>query len=160
MTDKQIARFWKRVDIQGENECWNWTGCATKKVNRSEGLGYSSTGGYGMLRYAPEPKTVKTVYAHRVAYELTLGGVPQGMTIDHLCRNKLCCNPQHMEIVTRSENSRRQAVKQDRVCKMGKESHLRVRQLRQARFSIKEISERFGVSTRTINRALKDAPTK
>lgn len=42
----------------------------------------------------------------------------------------------------------------------GKESHLRVRQLRQARFSIKEIAEMFGVSTRTINRALKDAETK
>lgn len=44
---------------------------------------------------------------HRLAYEALVGHIPDGMTIDHLCRNKECINPQHMEVVTRGENARR-----------------------------------------------------
>ncbi|TXH09365.1 MAG: HNH endonuclease [Spirochaetes bacterium] len=45
--------------------------------------------------------------AHRTAYRLAGGVIPDGMTIDHLCRNKVCVNVFHMEVVTRGENSRR-----------------------------------------------------
>jgi hypothetical protein len=49
----------------------------------------------------------RTALAHRVAYEALVGPIPDGMTIDHLCRNKRCLNPAHMELVTRGENTRR-----------------------------------------------------
>lgn len=48
-------------------------------------------------------------HAHRVAYELVIGAVPDGLHLDHLCRNRWCCNPVHCEPVTIGENLRRGA---------------------------------------------------
>lgn len=46
----------------------------------------------------------KDVLVHRKVYELLVGPIPDGMTIDHLCRNRKCCNPDHLEVVTMREN--------------------------------------------------------
>lgn len=67
------------------NECWEWTG----SVN---GSGYGS--------YAQQ-------MAHRFSYEMYKGKIPDGLTIDHLCRNKKCVNPEHLEAVTSRENNLR-----------------------------------------------------
>lgn len=69
--------------------CWLWTG----GVDRL---------GYGSLVVAH-----RTVRAHRAVYEANAGAIPAGMELDHLCRNKLCVNPAHLEPVTHSENLRR-----------------------------------------------------
>ena len=58
--------------------------------------------GYGSLKIGG-----KSMLAHRRAWEVARGPIPEGMTIDHLCRQKLCVNPDHMEVVTRGENLRR-----------------------------------------------------
>lgn len=83
-------RFWAKVDRS--DDCWVWTGTGTPK-------------GYG--QFAPHGKHV---YAHRFAYELLVGPIPEGMTIDHLCRNRGCVRPDHLEVVTRGENTRRGAT--------------------------------------------------
>lgn len=49
----------------------------------------------------------RTVYAHREAYAVAFGPIPDGMVVDHLCRNRACINPHHMELVTNAENIRR-----------------------------------------------------
>jgi hypothetical protein len=62
-----------------------------------------STNGYGRVTGGSR----KGQRAHRAAWEIANGPIPEGMTIDHLCRVRLCLNPDHMELVTREENARR-----------------------------------------------------
>ena len=69
--------------------CWVWNGT----INR---------GGYGVLTVGGRCGAKK--YAHRVAYELFVGPIPKGKELDHLCRNRWCVNPSHLEPVTRRVN--------------------------------------------------------
>lgn len=87
-------RFWSKVDQSGE--CWLWT--STKLL------------GYGVLKVG-SAKTRKAIRAHRIAYELLVGPIPEGLTLDHLCRVKHCVKvvadergPAHIEPVTNREN--------------------------------------------------------
>jgi len=80
------ARFWARVDRGIDADCWEWTG--TTRQN-----------GYGCLT-----REGRNVRAHRVAYELERGPIPDGLVLDHLCRNRACCNPAHLEAVTQQVN--------------------------------------------------------
>lgn len=80
-------RFWAMVD-RGPG-CWVWRG-ARKQL------------GYGLYRVGAKLKQ-----AHRVAYELMVGPIPDGLVLDHLCRNPECVNPAHLEPVTHQENIRR-----------------------------------------------------
>ena len=82
------ARFWARVDKSGD--CWLWTG--------------PQSNGYGCGRFPGSPQNQ---WAHRIAYELERGPIPDGMELDHLCRNRLCCNPAHLDVVTHAENRHR-----------------------------------------------------
>lgn len=62
-------------------------------------IGSISPYGYGQLKIGGRSHP-----AHRAAYEAFVGPIPDGLTIDHLCRNRACCNPEHLEPVTRVEN--------------------------------------------------------
>ena len=79
-----------RVDTRPEPEaCWIWPGS-----QNGDGYGKLSVNG-------------KIVSAHRFAYEVCVGPIPDGLTIDHLCVNRLCIRPSHLEVVTRTENLKR-----------------------------------------------------
>lgn len=67
-------------------------------------IGSKVFGGYGIMRKLPGRKSIRV---HRVAYELANGLIPAGLVIDHLCRNRLCCNPEHLEAVTPRVNNLR-----------------------------------------------------
>jgi len=81
-------RFWAKVDKS--DTCWTWTGSRNGR-------------GYGLFMVAPG----SCVRAHRFAYELLVGPIPDGLQLDHLCGVKACVNPSHLEPVTNEENSRR-----------------------------------------------------
>jgi len=84
-------RFWRLVDKT--DSCWNYTGAKWK--------------GYGQFSVQIKPGKWKTSKAHRVAYELLIGPIPEGLQLDHLCRNPACVNPDHLEPVTNRENGLR-----------------------------------------------------
>lgn len=85
-------RFDEKVDRR-ENGCWEWIGYIEK------------TTGYG--RFYDDNRVVNG--AHRYAYRRAKGEIPEGMVIDHLCRNRKCVNPNHLEAVSVGENIRRGA---------------------------------------------------
>lgn len=64
--------------------------------------GNKNESGYGEISYRG-----KTARAHRVSYELFIGPIPDGLQLDHLCRNRACIHPWHLEPVTQAENTRR-----------------------------------------------------
>lgn len=68
--------------------------------------GYKDTLGYGRIFFTVDRKT-KYQYAHRVSYETSVGMIPDGLVIDHLCSVRHCINPQHLEVVTARENTLR-----------------------------------------------------
>lgn len=79
------------VDTGHTTPCWLW----------QRGL----SEGYGSVRVGN-----RTTYAHRVYYERHVGPIPEGLDLDHKCRNRHCVNPEHLEPVTRAENIRRGAL--------------------------------------------------
>lgn len=89
ITDKDAFRFWKHVQVSTPDVCWPWKGKAKAR------------GGYGAFRL--DGKTLK---AHRLAYELTHGPIPQGLQVLHRCvGNPACCNPNCLYLGTDANNA-------------------------------------------------------
>lgn len=82
-------RFWAKV--VKTDSCWLWAGGENGK-------------GYGFMKVVAGESPV---YVHRFAYDLLVGPIPEGLTIDHLCRVRNCVNPDHLEAVTSRVNTLR-----------------------------------------------------
>ncbi len=80
-----LDRFWTRVTKNDEG-CWLWTGTLTGA-------------GYGQIRLRK-----KAIYAHRLAWEIENGPIPEGMLIDHICHNARCVRPDHLRLATHKQN--------------------------------------------------------
>ena len=81
-----LARWNNRIVVNPETGCWDW-------------MGQINNWGYGVAAISQRKTAV-----HRVVYELLVGPIPDGMQIDHTCRNRRCQNPDHLQVVTLSEN--------------------------------------------------------
>ena len=98
----QYADLDRRIVKDDETGCWIW-------------LGYRNRHGYGRVT-----RDKRGYFVHRLKFEERHGPIPDGLEPDHLCNNPPCVNPDHLELVTRSENARRGSL-----YRWGKRSALR-----------------------------------
>lgn len=87
-----LDRVMDRVDVRGADECWPWK------------LSIGSHG-YGQIGWNVDGKNVTTT-AHRAAWSATNGPIAGDLTVDHICRNKVCCNPAHLRLLSNVDNAR------------------------------------------------------
>ena len=137
---KFLVRFWGKVEISGENECWNWKAGLSAK-------------GYGLICLNGKIKL-----AHRISYMLTKGEIAEGLVIMHTCDNRMCVNPSHLRIGTIAENNRdmvekgRQAIGEKNG--RSKLTPLKVANLRskhkKGNYSYRELGKMFGISPGTV----------
>lgn len=138
----EAERFWARVDIvDDEDSCWEWQAA----TNRS---------GYGKVytREAGEP-----IPAHRVAYGLENGPIPDGMFVLHVCDNPSCCRPSHLELGTLQDNyadmvqkGRHQHGESHHSARLTAEQVMDIRRRANGGENQRRLAEEYGVSPATI----------
>lgn len=90
LTIRDLERLWSKVIIgPKENDCWGWSDVLSKA-----GYAYLGIGG----------RKGKKFLVHRMLYEIVIRPIPEGMDLDHLCRNRFCVRPDHQEPATRRVN--------------------------------------------------------
>jgi hypothetical protein len=90
---RTAVRFWTKVEVGGDDECWLWTG--TKKNK-----------GYGVIEITDSDGKGRKVRVHRIAYRSHVGPIPHGVDLHHRCQTRLCCNPSHLELLDHVEHGR------------------------------------------------------
>ncbi len=140
--DSPITRalFWSKVTIpEGGLDCWAWTRTLSEN-------------GYGRFRFKG-----KWYRAHRFAYEQFNGPVPEGLQVRHLCHNRLCCNPAHLDVGTAQDNAQ-DALDAGRVIRgaahsASKLTDAQIVEIRRNADGLrtKDLAARYGVSAGTIS---------
>ena len=95
LTSTATARFMTNVKFGHDNECWLWSGCV-------------SPDGYGRVRISGH-----TYLSHRVSFTIFNGCIPGGLSIDHICHNRRCVNPNHLRLCDDSENRCNSSIRSD-----------------------------------------------
>lgn len=144
----KLGDFWSKVDIKGDDDCWNWTG-----------MTYRNRDLRGLVRVKK-----KLTFAHREAWRLTHGEIPKGMCVCHKCDVTTCCNPRHLFIGTQLENiadrqkkgrckSKGPDGQKNGMAKLRDDQANEILRLLETKaVKSKEIAKRFGVSESLISR--------
>lgn len=143
LSDVIEKRFWSRVEVKREEDCWEWRG----NLHRGGLNTY-----YGRMRVG-----AKSEYAHRISYTIAKGSIPFHLVVRHMCNNSLCCNPNHLRLGTHSDNVRDKVIagRQAKGQTNGK-TRLTERQVIVMRYKRKGhgyFAKMFGVDVKTIANA-------
>ncbi len=146
-TDEFINRFWEKVDNREKEECWNWQGAIQSK-------------GYGSVGISKK----KSALAHRIAYEITNGEIPNGLMVLHKCDNRRCINPNHLYLGTHQDNMK-DMVERDRQARGERNARSRltnedVENIRRiygmGNHTQQQVADQFGVSISSIRKILSE----
>ena len=131
----EARRFWSHVEVGEPHECWN------TKYKTKQRSGHVIFGIRGLRK-----KQIQ-VYAHRVAWVLTHGAIPEGLFVLHKCGNAKCCNPAHLYLGTLSDNALDSVTHgTNPLLKHSDETVQRIRVMLQEGYSQKYIAEVVGCS--------------
>lgn len=117
-------KFWSRVDIRSDDECWLWNG-------------HKNHDGYGIY---------SSRRAHRIAYELTYGPIPAGMCILHQCDCPACVNPRHLRVGTQADNMAEKFLRRRHTDFSRKLTVSDVLRIRASGLRYAEVAEKWGIS--------------
>lgn len=102
--ERIVGSFWAKVDKT--DDCWTWT-AALKD-------------GYGVIGWhEKETKRDRVMRAHRLSWEIHNGLIPDDLTVDHMCHNRRCVNPAHLQLLTLEANSAKTSRSLSATCKRG-----------------------------------------
>lgn len=139
LDEKTISRFWSKVDRRGPDECWLW-------------LAGTFRDGYGCFKLGG--RNGRSVGAHRIAYEMSVGPIASGLFVCHRCDVPGCCNPAHLWLGTPSDNIA-DKVSKGRSHRLPGELHsmakltdlevIRMRELRSDGWGVRRLASAFGI---------------
>lgn len=152
LTEKDLERFWSKVDKKGDDECWGWLGTIDRE-------------GYGNLAINLPDGRNTTRKAHRIMWSIYNEEIPKSMVVMHICDNPPCCNPKHLKLGTQPENVQDCVDKNRRApqnCDNNSSRTLNSIQVLEIKrlyetgeYSALNLSKKFGVSPSTINYIIK-----
>jgi hypothetical protein len=127
-------RYWAKVDVRGDDECWPWIASTQK--------------GYGQIKARARSRS--PLKAHRLAWEFATGEAPGDMLVMHICDNTLCQNPGHLMLGAGIDNSLDAARKGRLRRKLTPVQVAKIRELRANGRSLRHIAHEFGMSVEAI----------
>ncbi len=149
ITWEEFWRYWEKININGPRGCWLW-------IPKPDELGYGRLG-----------RLLGETRAHRIAYRLFKGAIPEGLVVMHACDVRICCNPDHLSVGTQAENVADMMDKGRHVTvpRYGEDNAMSaltrdlVEEIRALALipgnSMSKLANQFNVSPMTINRAVR-----
>jgi hypothetical protein len=135
-------RFWEKVGIKGIDDCWLWLASIT----------HDNYGRFSLQQ--------KQVMAHRMAWQLTNGEIPNGFCVCHSCDNPPCCNPKHLWLGTHIDNQQDMCAKFRRNgvingnAKLSDTAVIKIRGLYEMGWNQRKIAKMYGVHRKTVSRII------